>query len=61
MRRENRSERFSVGLAPSVLEKLDDYAIQHHWTRSQAVAVLVEEGLARARDSGDRDQGEESR
>jgi metal-responsive CopG/Arc/MetJ family transcriptional regulator len=46
---ETRSERFSVSLTPSIMERLDAYAAQHRWTRSTAAAVLIEEGL-RARD-----------
>jgi metal-responsive CopG/Arc/MetJ family transcriptional regulator len=42
---ELRSERFSVSLTPSMLAKLDAYAVEHRWTRSTAAAVLIERGL----------------
>jgi hypothetical protein len=40
-----RSERFSVNLTPAALARLDAYAEDHHWTRSMAAALLIEQGL----------------
>ena len=42
---ENRTERFTVGLPPALLAKLDEYAADHRWSRSTAVAELIERGL----------------
>jgi metal-responsive CopG/Arc/MetJ family transcriptional regulator len=42
---ERRTEKISVSLAPSVLVRLDAYAAEHYWSRSTAIAVLVERGL----------------
>jgi hypothetical protein len=42
---ENRSEKISVSLTPGMLARLDAYARAHHWSRSTAAAVLIEEGL----------------
>ena len=41
-----RTERFTVNLTPELMERLDRFAEQHRWTRSTAVAVLIERGLA---------------
>lgn len=40
-----RNERITVNLTPEVLARLDLFAEQHRWTRSAAVAVLIERGL----------------
>ncbi len=42
---ETRTERISVNLTPSVLERLDAYRFDRRWTRSTAAAVLIERGL----------------
>ena len=44
---ELRDAKVSVLLAPTVLERLDAYRAEHRWTRSAAIAALVEEGLDR--------------
>ena len=61
MQKENRSERFSVGLTASVKAELDRYADEHRWTAGFAAAVLIEEGLQRARESAERSQGDDHR
>jgi hypothetical protein len=43
--KENRSERVSVSLTPGIVARLDAYAHAHHWSRSTAAAVLVQDGL----------------
>jgi len=43
---ELRTEKISVVLTPSVLRDLDTYATEHHWSRSTAAAVLIEDGLS---------------
>jgi len=45
---EVRAAKISVLLAPSVLERLDAYRAARRWTRSTAIAALIEEGLDRA-------------
>jgi metal-responsive CopG/Arc/MetJ family transcriptional regulator len=40
-----RTERFTVNLTPALLARLDKFAEQHRWSRSTAVAVLIERGL----------------
>lgn len=42
----DRSARITVNLTPEQLEKLDRFAEANHWTRSTAVTVLIERGLA---------------
>lgn len=42
---ETRTGRVTTNLAPSVMERLDAYRYDRRWTRSTAVAVLVERGL----------------
>jgi metal-responsive CopG/Arc/MetJ family transcriptional regulator len=42
---EKRSEKISIQLAPSLLARLDAYARQHRWSRSNAVAALIDTGL----------------
>jgi hypothetical protein len=37
-----RTERFTVNLTPDQLAWLDQFAEQNHWSRSTAVAVLIE-------------------
>lgn len=43
---ETRTEKVSVMLTPAMLAKLLAYAAEHHWSRSTAAAVLIENGLA---------------
>jgi metal-responsive CopG/Arc/MetJ family transcriptional regulator len=40
-----RTEKISVNLTPDLLEQLDRYAADNHWTRSTAAAVLIERAL----------------
>jgi metal-responsive CopG/Arc/MetJ family transcriptional regulator len=42
---ETRTEKISVNLTPSVLDRLDRFAQAHVWPRSTAAAVLIENGL----------------
>jgi metal-responsive CopG/Arc/MetJ family transcriptional regulator len=42
---ENRTEKISVNLTPSALERLDAFARAHRWPRSTAAAELIEKGL----------------
>lgn len=42
---EQRLVRFSISIAPAVLDALDDYAEEHRWSRSTAAAELIERGL----------------
>jgi metal-responsive CopG/Arc/MetJ family transcriptional regulator len=42
---ELRTEKISVTLTPSVLARLDAYRQPRRWSRSTAIAALVEEGL----------------
>lgn len=42
-----RTEKITVLFTPSVLERLDGYRADRRWTRSTAIAALVEEGLRR--------------
>lgn len=42
---QTRTERMSVNLTPSVMERLDRYRFDRRWTRSTAAAVLIERGL----------------
>ena len=42
---EVRSEKISVSLTPSILARLDAYAAEHRWSRSTAMAELIERGL----------------
>jgi len=57
---ENRTERVSVSLTPGTAALLDVYARAHHWSRSTAVAVLVQDGLNQQSDH-DTNEGEEPR
>ena len=43
---ERRTEKVSVMLTPANLAKLDQYAARHHWKRSTAASVLIEDGLS---------------
>lgn len=43
---ETRTEKVSVMLTPAMLAKLLAYAAEHHWSRSTAAAVLIEQGLS---------------
>jgi hypothetical protein len=61
MEKERRSERFSIGLTPSVKAELDRYAEEHRWAAGFAATVLIEEGLKRIREAAERSQGEGSR
>jgi metal-responsive CopG/Arc/MetJ family transcriptional regulator len=49
---EMRTEKVSVTLTPTVLARLDAYRDQRRWTRSTAIAALIEEGLDRDRRNG---------
>jgi len=42
---EPRTEKLSVMLTPTALARLLAYAAEHHWSRSTAGAVLIEQGL----------------
>ena len=44
---ELRSEKISVTLTPTVLARLDTYRDRRRWSRSTAIAALVEDGLDR--------------
>lgn len=44
---ETRSEKISVSLTQSALARLDVYAAEHRWSRSTAIAELIERGLPR--------------
>ena len=44
---ELRSEKISVTLTPTVLARLDAYRDRRRWSRSTAMAALIEEGLDR--------------
>jgi metal-responsive CopG/Arc/MetJ family transcriptional regulator len=49
---EKRSAKISIMLPPSLVARLDAYARKSRWSRSNAVAVLVEEGLDAQEDPG---------
>lgn len=49
---EARTEKISVMLTPAVLRKLDTYGNVHHWSRSTAAAMLIEQGLDGSEPSG---------
>jgi metal-responsive CopG/Arc/MetJ family transcriptional regulator len=49
---ELRTEKISVTLTPSLLARLDGYRESRRWSRSTAVAALVEEGLDREEREG---------
>ena len=40
-----RTERVTANITPELAARLDLFAEQHRWTRSTAVAVLLERGL----------------
>ncbi len=40
-----RSEKVTVMLTPSALRHLDAYRAERRWTRSTAIAALIEQGL----------------
>jgi metal-responsive CopG/Arc/MetJ family transcriptional regulator len=42
---ELRTEKVSVTVTPSLLERLDAYRDPRRWSRSTAIAALIEEGL----------------
>ena len=52
---EMRTEKITVLLTPTVVERLDAYRAQRRWTRSTAIAALVEEGLSYESDDGKED------
>jgi metal-responsive CopG/Arc/MetJ family transcriptional regulator len=47
---EQRDKRISVSLTPTLLAQIDAHAREHRWTRSTAVAVLVEKALSQEQD-----------
>jgi macrodomain Ter protein organizer (MatP/YcbG family) len=49
---EFRTEKVSVVLTPTALARLDAYAARRRWTRSTAIAVLIDEGLDREPEGG---------
>jgi hypothetical protein len=51
---ENRTEKISVMLTPAELAVLDRWAQEHRWSRSSAVAALIDEALIRDK-PGDQD------
>jgi metal-responsive CopG/Arc/MetJ family transcriptional regulator len=40
-----RTERVTVNLTPEALARVDEFAEQNRWTRSTAIAVLIEHML----------------
>jgi hypothetical protein len=48
-----RTAKITVLLAPSVAERLDAFRAERRWTRSTAIATLVEEGLSREASASD--------
>jgi metal-responsive CopG/Arc/MetJ family transcriptional regulator len=50
---EKRSVKVSIMLTPFVAAQLDAYAKRFRWSRSNAVAVLVEAGLKEEEESGE--------
>jgi len=44
--RENRTRQISVHIAPSLLPRLDAYREARRWSRSTAIAELIDRGLA---------------
>ena len=49
----NRTAKVSVMLTPALLARLDRWAAAHRWTRSTAVAELLERGLSADGKQGD--------
>ena len=49
---ELRTEKITAVLTPTAAARLDAYRERHHWSRSTAIAVLVEQGLDRDEESG---------
>ena len=47
---ELRTAKVTVLLAPAVLARLDAYRAARRWSRSTAIAALIEEGLERAQE-----------
>lgn len=41
----DRTERITANITPELADRLDRFAEQNRWTRSTAVAVLIERGL----------------
>jgi metal-responsive CopG/Arc/MetJ family transcriptional regulator len=56
---QTRTERISVNLTPGVVERLDRYRFDRRWSRSTAVAVLVERGLDREEHEHHHDEEED--
>jgi hypothetical protein len=48
---ELRTEKITVTLTPTALARLDAYRERHRWSRSGAIAALVDDGLDRAEES----------
>ena len=48
-----RTAKITVLLDPRVVDRLDAYRAERRWTRSTAIAALVEEGLSREPDTTD--------
>ena len=46
-----RTAKVTVMLEPTVLDRLDAYREPRRWTRSTAIAALIDEGLTRAGES----------
>lgn len=57
---ERRSEKVSVMLTPATQAKLDAYAARHHWKRSAAASILIEDGL-RGEDTEDQQREDNAR
>jgi metal-responsive CopG/Arc/MetJ family transcriptional regulator len=50
---ELRTEKVSVVLTPTTLARLDVYRERRRWSRSSAIAVLIEEGLDKEQQEGE--------
>ncbi len=48
-----KSEQFSVRVASELLDKINDYAKKHKWTRSFAVCEILENHFKKYELSGD--------
>ena len=48
---ELRTEKITVTVTPTMLARLDAYRDRHRWSRSTAIAALVEDGLDREQES----------
>ncbi len=49
---EMRSEKITVMLTPSAVRQLDEYRQPRRWSRSTAIAALVEQGLQAREETG---------